>query len=83
MDDKKESLIYENKFDMSQTDWTAEMNQNWSMEGKGITECGNGYLAMRSEIFTVPRDADGHFNLWLKKISRQMLLLSGSFAMLG
>ncbi len=62
-----ETLLYENAFDKSQADWEAEMRDHWVMEGKGLTECGNGYLRMRSEIFTVPRDKDGHFHIWLKK----------------
>ena len=64
---EKGTLIYENKFDKSQADWNKEMQEHWVLEGKGIPECGNGYLSLRSEIFTVPRDRDGHFNLWLKK----------------
>lgn len=63
----KEVLVYENSFNKSQAEWVQEMREDWVLEGKGIIECGNGYLSMRSEIFTVPRDRDGHFNLWLKK----------------
>jgi hypothetical protein len=63
----KGTLIYENSFNMNQEDWNREMQKNWVLEGKGIMESGKGHLSMRSEIFTVPRDRDGHFNLWLKK----------------
>ena len=64
---KQQILIYENSFAMSQDEWLTEMSNNWIMEGKGIAECNNGYLTMRSEIFTVSRDKDGHFNFWLKQ----------------
>ncbi|MDP6777580.1 MAG: DUF1961 family protein [Candidatus Latescibacteria bacterium] len=67
MGDASQTLIYENAFDKSQDEWAAEMAEDWSMEGKGIAECGNGHLSLRSEIFTVPRDKDGHFNFWLKR----------------
>jgi hypothetical protein len=67
MEQPKETLLYENSFDTSQAEWEAEMREHWVMEGKGITECGNGFLLMRSEIFTVPRHSDGHFHMWLKK----------------
>ncbi|MFC1454376.1 DUF1961 family protein [Verrucomicrobiota bacterium] len=67
MNEVKQTLIYENPFNKSQDEWTAEMSKDWSMEGKGITECGNGYLSLRSEIFTVPRNKDGHLNFWLKR----------------
>ena len=67
MNEAKETLIYENAFDKSQEEWIAEMREDWAMEGKGIAECGGGYLSLRSEIFTVPRDRDGHFNFWLKR----------------
>ncbi|MDZ4199082.1 MAG: DUF1961 family protein [Kiritimatiellia bacterium] len=63
----KQTLIYENAFNKSQPDWAVEMSEDWVMEGKGIAECGKGYLSLRSEIFTVPRDKDGHFNFWLKR----------------
>ncbi len=63
----KETLIYENSFSKSQEEWNKEMREDWVLEGKGITECGNGYLSLRSELFTVPRNRHGHFNLWLKK----------------
>jgi len=61
------TLVYENAFGKGQEEWLAEMASDWSMEGKGIAECGDGYLSLRSEIFTVPRDSDGHFNFWLKR----------------
>jgi hypothetical protein len=63
----KETLLYENKFDKSPEDWAAEMREDWLLEGKGIVECGEGCISMRSEIFTVPRDKDGHFNFWLRR----------------
>src|SRR5690554_1953542 len=63
----KQELIYENSFNKSMEEWKEEMKNDWVLEGKGIIESGDGYLSMRSEIFTVPRDRDGHFNLWLKK----------------
>jgi hypothetical protein len=59
--------IYENSFDKSQDNWIDEMRLDWVMEGKGIAECGAGHLALRSEIYTEPRDKDGHFNFWLKR----------------
>jgi hypothetical protein len=63
-----ETLIYENSFScQQQEEWEVEMSEDWVMEGKGIAECGNGYLSLRSEIFTVPRDSDGHFNFWLNR----------------
>jgi len=55
MEQPKETLLYESVFDMGQAEWEAEMREHWLMEGKGITECGNGFLLMRSEIFSVPR----------------------------
>lgn len=67
MDKIKATLIYENAFDRSPEDWAGEMQRNWVMEGKGIAECGNGCLSLRSEIFTVYRHKDGHFNFWLKR----------------
>ena len=67
MDNRKETLIYENVFGKTPEGWTAEMREDWSMEGKGIAECGEGYLSLRSEMFTVPRDQDGHFNFWLRR----------------
>lgn len=67
MPDGTETLIYKNAFDKGQDDWLSEMREDWVMEGKGIAECGSGCLALRSELFTVPRDEDGHFNLWLKR----------------
>ena len=63
----KEDLIYENLFNKDQKEWLKEMSQDWVMEGKGIAECGKGYLSLSSEIFTIPRDKDGHFNFWLKR----------------
>lgn len=62
-----ETLIYENLFDKNQENWVVEMNENWSMEGKGIAACGGGYLTLRSQIFTIPRNKDGHFNFWLNQ----------------
>ncbi len=62
-----QTLIYENLFNQSEDEWLTEMQEEWVLEGKGITRCGDGYLSLRSEIFTVPRDNDGHFNLWLKR----------------
>ena len=67
MSEPTAELVYENAFDKDQKSWEEEMAADWVMEGKGIAECGNGYLSMRSEIFTVPRDKDGHFNFWLKR----------------
>jgi len=67
MKEPKATLIYENSFAKSAEEWKKEMAEDWVMEGKGIAECGNGYLSLRSEIFTVPRDKDGHFNFWLKR----------------
>jgi hypothetical protein len=60
------TLIYENAFSKSQEAWKLEMEREWLLEGRGITEC-NGCLSLRSEHFTVPRDHDGHFNLWLRR----------------
>jgi Domain of unknown function (DUF1961) len=67
MNTLKEELIYENSFGKSREEWIVEMNEEWLMEGKGIAECGNGYLSLCSEIFTVPRSPDGHFNFWLNR----------------
>jgi len=67
MNEVKETLLYENAFDKNQEDWMAEIQEDWVLEGKGITECSDGHLSLRSEIFTVQRDRDGHFNFWLKR----------------
>jgi len=67
MNEMKQALIYENPFNKSQEDWIGEMREDWLMEGKGIAECDGECLSLRSEIFTVPRDKDGHFNLWLRR----------------
>lgn len=83
INDVKETLIYENSFDKNQEEWMAEMKEEWVMEGKGIAESGDGYLSLRSEIFTVPRDKDGHFNFWLNRDFPQTWPLSGGFVMLS
>ncbi len=67
MNDFNQTLIYENAFDKDQAGWDAEFAEDWSLEGKGICESGDGCLSLRSTMFTVPRDPDGHFNLWLKR----------------
>jgi hypothetical protein len=61
------TLIYENSFGKGHDDWLAEKQEHWVMEGKGVATCGGGGLSLRSEIFTEPRDRDGHFNFWLKR----------------
>lgn len=67
MNNSGASLIYDNSFDKSQEEWIDEMRADWVMEGKGIAECGDGHLTLRSEIFTEPRGKDGHFNFWLRR----------------
>jgi hypothetical protein len=62
-----QTLLYENAFDETAEGWAEEMRADWVMEGKGIAECGDDYLSLRSEIYTEPRDRDGHFNFWLKR----------------
>lgn len=62
----KQVFLYENKFNKSQDEWLKEFKVDWILEGKGITTCNGKYLSLRSEIYTEPRDNDGHFNLWLK-----------------
>ena len=63
----KETLLYENAFDKTSGAWEAEIAKDWSMEGKGLAECGDGHLSLRSKIYTEPRDQDGHFNFWLRR----------------
>jgi hypothetical protein len=60
-------LLYANDFGRPQSEWAAEMRDDWVLEGRGIAECGDGGLSLRSEMFTVPRAEDGHFNFWLKR----------------
>lgn len=67
MNDVQQTIVYENAFSGSQKDWLVEMKKDWLLEGKGVVECGSDHLSMRSTIFTVPRHADGHFNLWLRR----------------
>lgn len=62
-----ETLIYENAFDKNTEEWQTEMRKDWVMEGKGIAECKDGCLVLYSELFTVDRADDGHFNFWLKR----------------
>ena len=45
MDEAKETVIYENAFDKTQEEWSAEMREDWVMEGKGIAECGDVFGA--------------------------------------
>jgi hypothetical protein len=78
--ERKETLIYENKFNKSQKAWDKEMREEWVLEGKGITESGKGYLSLRSELFTVPRNRHGHFNLWLKKDFPVNVAMNGNSA---
>lgn len=67
INEPEETLIYENLFNDCQESWKEDMAENWVMEGKGIAECQDGYLSLRSEIFTEPRDRHGHFNFWLDR----------------
>ena len=62
----QKELIYEQSFHLNDEQWQDE-SQNWIMEGKGISDCTDGFLRLKSTIFTVPRDQDGHFNFWLKE----------------
>lgn len=62
----QKELVYEQSFDLNDEQWQHE-SQNWVMEGKGVSDCGHGFLRLKSTMFTVPRNADGHFNLWLKE----------------
>ncbi len=63
----KQTLIYENSFGKNKDELLKEIQNDWVMEGKGVIECGDGYLSLFSQIFTVPRNKDGHFNFWLKR----------------
>ena len=61
------TLIYRNDFSNAGDNAAKELAADWAMEGKGIAACQGGALRLRSTIFTVPRDKDGHFNFWLKR----------------
>lgn len=64
---KGETLIYENLFDKSDERWLEELREAWVMEGKGVARGNGRHLSLSSELFTVPRGEDGHFNFWLKR----------------